>query len=122
LFSVEDTKETREGSVQLASCRREVLSAIGTGVFQTIQMKTNLRSQFCVLGIARSSRGFGFAVMAPDGILLDWGVNSVKNSGKRERSSEQAAELISRYRPDAIAYGKPKRVATRFGVQEFIRK
>jgi len=55
-----------------------------------------------VLGIAPSSRGFGFAVIEGKNTLVDWGVKSVKGD-KNARSLSNVGNLITRYRPDVIA-------------------
>lgn len=63
----------------------------------------NRRSQNTrVLGIAPSSRGFGFAVMEGVGTLVDWGVKSLKGD-KNASSLSNLASLIRHYRPDTIA-------------------
>jgi Holliday junction resolvasome RuvABC endonuclease subunit len=53
-----------------------------------------------VLGIAPSSRGFGFAVLEGDG-LVDWGVKSVRGD-KNPQSLAKVKELITFYVPQAI--------------------
>jgi len=64
---------------------------------------TSLRSQnIRVLGIAPSSRGFGFAVMEGENDLVDWGVKAVKGN-KNARSLSNVRNLIAHYRPDVIA-------------------
>jgi hypothetical protein len=54
-----------------------------------------------VLGIAPSSRGFGFALMEGDNVLVDWGVKRVKGD-KNARSLSNVANLIEHYKPNAI--------------------
>lgn len=56
-----------------------------------------------VLGIAPSSRGFGFAVIVGENTLVDWGVKPVKSGDKNARSLSNAANLIARYKPNVIA-------------------
>lgn len=56
----------------------------------------------CVLGIAPSARGFGFAVMTKKNKLVDWGVKIVKTGKKNEQCLARAAELIETYGPKII--------------------
>lgn len=56
-----------------------------------------------MIGVAPSSRGFGFAVMREGNVLVDWGVKSVSSGDKNERCLARLAELIEDYRPAAIA-------------------
>ncbi len=56
-----------------------------------------------VLGIAPSSRGFGFAVLAGKNTLVDWGVKAVKGGRKNERCLSHAGNLIAHYRPNVLA-------------------
>ena len=55
-----------------------------------------------VLGIAPSSRGFGFALMEGKNSLVDWGVKTVKGD-KNARSLSKLADLVSHYQPNVIA-------------------
>ena len=55
-----------------------------------------------VLGIAPSSRGFGFALMEGENTLVDWGVKAVKGGDKNARSLSNAANLIAHYEPNVI--------------------
>lgn len=55
-----------------------------------------------VLGIAPSSRGFGFALMEAKNTLVDWGVKSVKGE-KNARSLAIIENLLKHYTPNAIA-------------------
>ncbi len=55
-----------------------------------------------VLGLAPSSRGFGFALMEDKNNLVDWGVKTVKGD-KNARSISKVADLISHYEPIVIA-------------------
>jgi Holliday junction resolvasome RuvABC endonuclease subunit len=55
-----------------------------------------------VIGIAPSSRGFGFAVMTTKSGLVDWGVKSVKSGKKNERSLSHVVKLIEIYEPRLI--------------------
>jgi len=66
-------------------------------------MKNTESKQKYVLGIAPSARGLGFAVMAEENILVDWGVKQVKGGKKNERSLSDTANLIDHYKPDVIA-------------------
>jgi Holliday junction resolvasome RuvABC endonuclease subunit len=54
-----------------------------------------------VLGIAPSTRGFGFAVFETSDSLVDWGVKSV-TTDKNIQSLTKIEELICHYQPDAI--------------------
>jgi len=65
-------------------------------------MKTNNSKFIRVLGIAPSSRGFGFALMEGKNVLVDWGVKAVKGD-KNERSLSGVADLIAHYEPNVIA-------------------
>jgi Holliday junction resolvasome RuvABC endonuclease subunit len=58
--------------------------------------------QLRVLGIAPSSRGFGFALMEGENTLVDWGIKSAKGD-KNARSLSNVANLVDFYMPDAIA-------------------
>lgn len=55
-----------------------------------------------VLGIAASSRGFGFALMVGPSTLVDWGVKPVKSGDKNERSLSNFGNLIDRYKPNVL--------------------
>jgi Holliday junction resolvasome RuvABC endonuclease subunit len=57
----------------------------------------------CVLGIAPSTRGFGYAVMSEGNTLVDWGVKAVKTGKKNDRCLWQVAKLIEMYSPADIA-------------------
>jgi len=62
-----------------------------------------LRSKYVrVLGIAPSSRGFGFALMEGKNTLVDWGVKAVKGD-KNSRSLANCADLIALYQPNVVA-------------------
>jgi len=58
--------------------------------------------QVRVLGIAPSTRGFGFAVLEGDHFLVDWGVKVVKGD-KNARSLSSVANLVALYQPNVIA-------------------
>jgi Holliday junction resolvasome RuvABC endonuclease subunit len=55
-----------------------------------------------VLAIAPSTRGFGFAVMEGQEILVDWGVKAVKR-GKNARCVALVEEFIDLYQPEVLA-------------------
>src|SRR5690242_18858800 len=57
----------------------------------------------CVLGLAPSSRGVGFAVLIDGNVLHDWGVKSVKSGDKNDRSLSHVCDLIELHKPNAIA-------------------
>lgn len=56
----------------------------------------------CVLGIAPSSRGFGYAAITKLNGLVDWGVKVVKSGKKNERCVSHVAQLIEMYNPETI--------------------
>lgn len=65
---------------------------------------THSRSQsHRMLAIAPSSRGFGFAVMESEGVLIDWGVKSVSGS-KNAQSVDQIGSLITQYEPTQVVF------------------
>ena len=53
-----------------------------------------------ILGIAPSTRGFGFAVLEGEG-LIDWGVKTV-NGDKNKQCLLKLEEMISHYQPDVM--------------------
>lgn len=56
-----------------------------------------------ILGIAPSTRGFGFAVLEGEEELIDWGVKAIRRREyKNEDCLRQIADLTDRYRPDVI--------------------
>jgi len=65
---------------------------------------------FRILAIAPSTRGFGFAVLEGQEMLVDWGVKTVKKN-KNIRSLAKVKALIADYEPgvlvleDALAKG-----------------
>jgi Holliday junction resolvasome RuvABC endonuclease subunit len=63
-------------------------------------MNRILSNDVRVLGIAPSSRGFGFAILEGDG-LVDWGVKSVRGD-KNPQSLAKVKELITFYAPQVI--------------------
>jgi Holliday junction resolvasome RuvABC endonuclease subunit len=66
-------------------------------------MKHPRAKHMLVLGIAPSSRGFGFAVIEGENTLVNWGVKSVKSGDKNARSLSNAGNLMAQYQPDVIA-------------------
>jgi RNase H-fold protein (predicted Holliday junction resolvase) len=54
-----------------------------------------------VLGIAPSTKGFGFAVLEGQASLVDWGVKSVKGN-KNTQSLVKIEELILQYQPAVL--------------------
>lgn len=54
----------------------------------------------CILAIAPSTRGFGFAVMEGD-TLIDWGVKSVQGD-KNPGSIMKIRELMDQYQPSVV--------------------
>jgi len=75
-----------------------------------------------VLGIAPSSRGFGFAVMTKGRVLVDWGVKVVKSGGKNERCLSRAAELIEIYEPSMILIGDHSKGGRSGRIQDLARE
>lgn len=71
-------------------------------------MKQHHRASLRVLGIAPTSRGFGFALMIGADILIDWGVKTVKGNDKNIRSISKLTELIKHYKPDVLALENPE--------------
>jgi Holliday junction resolvasome RuvABC endonuclease subunit len=66
-------------------------------------MKELPPNHILVLGIAPSSRGFGFALMEGENTLIDWGVKAVKGGNKNPRCLANAGNLIAHYKPNIIA-------------------
>src|SRR4051812_32662324 len=64
------------------------------------------------LAIAPSTRGFGFAVMEGQEILVDWGVKSFQTE-KSKQELKKAKEMIEHYQPNVIVL--PKEVTKRTG-------
>src|SRR4051812_12498621 len=62
------------------------------------------------LALAPSTRGFGFAVMEGEEILVDWGVKRFKTD-KNKKEIKKAKELIDHYQPNVIIL--PKEVTQR---------
>ena len=54
-----------------------------------------------ILAIAASSRGFGYALLEGQKLLVDWGVKSVTGD-KNARSIEKVEALIAHYHPEVI--------------------
>jgi Holliday junction resolvasome RuvABC endonuclease subunit len=75
----------------------------------------NEQSNSCVIGIAPSSRGFGYAVMLKGNILVDWGVKAVKSDKKNEQSLAHIAKLVDLYGPRVIALEDFSKNARRSG-------
>src|SRR6266487_3474748 len=63
-------------------------------------MKNILPQYPRILGIAPSTRGFGFAVLEGDG-LIDWGVKTV-NGNKNKQCLLKLEEMISHYHPGVM--------------------
>jgi len=55
-----------------------------------------------ILGIAPSTRGFGFALIEGLNTLVDWGVKSIKGD-KNAGTVAKVDEMIAHYAPDVIA-------------------
>lgn len=86
-------------------------------------MKSPRSNPIRVLGIAPSTRGFGFALMEGENNLVDWGVKTVKGD-KNARCLSNVANLIAHYKPSVIALenilAKESRRSAR--VRELIRE
>lgn len=54
-----------------------------------------------VLGIAPSSRGFGFAVLEGDN-LVEWGVRTAKRENKNSKLLAKVKDLLTMCQPEAI--------------------
>ena len=54
-----------------------------------------------ILAIAPSTRGFGYAVLEGDKMLVDWGVKSVKGD-KNTGSIQEVGKMISHYEPHVM--------------------
>lgn len=61
---------------------------------------TKTRAQI-VLGIAPSTRGFGFAVLEGPDMLVDWGVTTLTGD-KNARALRRIDKLVRLYTPDVI--------------------
>lgn len=79
-------------------------------------MKQSQPKHFRILGIAPTSRGFGFAVLEGEKTLVDWGNKSVKGD-KNAQSLARLDELVALYEPDVLvlpdAFAKNTRRAPR---------
>jgi len=64
-------------------------------------MRKHLPQYPRILGIAPSSRGFGFALVEGLNTLVDWGVKSVQGD-KNLGTAAKVAEMIAHYAPDVI--------------------
>lgn len=60
------------------------------------------KSPFRVLAIYPSIRGFGFAIIEPEGTLVHWGSKSTRQD-KNGRALIQVGRLIARYQPNGLA-------------------
>jgi len=69
---------------------------------KTSNVTNNKSENECVIGIAPSARGLGFAVMTKKNRLVDWGVKVVKTGKKNEQCLARVAELIETYEPNVI--------------------
>jgi transcriptional regulator with XRE-family HTH domain/Holliday junction resolvasome RuvABC endonuclease subunit len=99
-----EQKEFHGSAIRFAPRKRQTLAKI-TAVkpkkkIESIMARSNSKHGR-VLGIAPSTRGFGFAIMEGDNILVDWGVKAVKGD-KNARSLSNVAGLIAQYKPNAI--------------------
>lgn len=57
--------------------------------------------QVRILAISPSSRGFGFAVLEGEGVMVDWGVKTAKKE-KNAESLAKARKLIAHYQPGVL--------------------
>ena len=58
--------------------------------------------EFRVLAIAPSARGFGFALLEGQDVLVDWGVKTVQIEDKNIQSLKKVKELIVHYHPGVL--------------------
>src|SRR5437660_4278800 len=59
------------------------------------------RTEYRVLAIAPSTRGFGFAILDNEKRLLDWAGKSVKDD-KNNGCIKKVQQLIAQYQPEVI--------------------
>ena len=64
-------------------------------------MKPTSAKNHCILAIAPSTRGFGFAVTEASETLVDWGVKTVSRD-KNAQSLEKIEEMITLYHPKIV--------------------
>ena len=64
------------------------------------------------LAVAPSTRGCGFAVLEGSGMLVHWGVKSVKGN-KNVQSVSKVKDLISQFHPEGIVLEDPTRYPVR---------
>src|SRR5665213_2524954 len=55
-----------------------------------------------ILAVAPSTRGFGFAVLEGDAILVDWGVTSVAAGNKNAGTLKKMEAMIDLYKPAVL--------------------
>jgi hypothetical protein len=55
----------------------------------------------CILAIAPTTRGFGFAVLEREGTLVDWGVRTVSGD-KNAESLKKIQKLIGQFAPQVL--------------------
>jgi hypothetical protein len=63
--------------------------------------KRSTQKHTCVLAIAPSTRGFGFAVLEDSQTLVDWGVKTVQGD-KNAGCVTKVKEMIDLYEPDQL--------------------
>ena len=66
-------------------------------------MTSSHPKQSRILAIAPCSKGFGFAVMEGDEVLVDWGVRNVKGE-KNASSLVKLKAMILHYQPDILVF------------------
>ena len=69
-------------------------------------MKKMCRAHFRILGIAPSSRGFGFAVLEGEEKLIDWGVRSSRKE-KNPGAVAKVEALMRHYQPGTLVLEDP---------------
>lgn len=57
--------------------------------------------QMRILAVSLSSRGFGFAVLEGEGVMVDWGIKTSKKE-KNVESLAKARKLIAHYQPGVL--------------------
>lgn len=71
-------------------------------------MERNNEKESDILAISPCSRGFGYAVMRPDGSLTAWGLKIVEKGDKNAGALKKLRRLATDYRPSKIAIEDPR--------------
>jgi transcriptional regulator with XRE-family HTH domain len=89
-------------STSLMAQKRKSISGIINKKKRTVTNSEQTGS--CVIGLAPSSRGLGYAVMMKGSVLVDWGVKVINPSNKNEQSIAHAGKLLELYGPGVLAF------------------